>query len=89
MARLSRADRKAMVTQIIMLYTCGEQKSISECFEPSGRWLGSTSVSQKQKAEAAVATGLPKTGQFKIKQNVAWSDESRFLLRNRGGMVRI
>ncbi len=32
MARLFRADRKALVTQITALYNCGETNSISEFY---------------------------------------------------------
>ena len=50
--------------------------------------LGSTSVSQEQKAEATVFTGSPNWTSEDWKY-IAWSDKSRFLLRLIDGKVRI
>ena len=67
MARVVRADRKATVTQITTLYNCGEQKSMHNTSNPGADGLqqqktilGSSSVSQEQKAEATVGTGSTK-----------------------------
>lgn len=87
MAGLIQADGILTVTQVITLYNCGEQKSISECasdidmdgFQQLRTTLDSTSISQGWKAEAGVCMGL-KTGQLNTGKNITLSNESYFLL---------
>ena len=49
MDRLVGADSEATVTQITSLYSCGEQKSISECTTRGTlRWMGYDSRRPRQ-----------------------------------------
>ncbi len=99
MGRLVRDDRKATVTQITTRYNQGMQHTISE--RTTRRTLkkspglqqqkttpGAAPVSYEQETEAKYRTGSPKLDNRRL-ENVAWSDESQFLLRHSDGRVRI
>ncbi len=98
MGRLVRDDRKATVTQITTRYSQGMQNIISE--HKTHRTLKQMGYSSrrphrvpllsaknhKQRLQFAQANQNWTTEDWK---NVAWSDESRFLLRHSDGRVRI
>ncbi len=99
MGRLVRDDRKVTVTQITTRYNQGMQNTISE--RTTRRTLkkspglqqqkttpGAAPVSYEQETEAKYRTGSPKLDNRRL-ENVAWSDESQFLLRHSDGRVRI
>ncbi len=97
MSRLVRDDRKTTVTQITTRYNQGMQKTISE--RTTLRTLNQMGynsrrphrvplLSAKNSTRRPVQTGSPKLDNRRLK-NVAWSDESRFLLRHSDGRVRI
>ena len=98
--KLILADRKATVAQILCTIVASrkEQKHLrmqntsnpaADGLQQPKTTLGSTFVAQEQKAENAGGHRLTKTGQLKTGKNVAWSDDSRFLLRLTDGRVRI
>uniref|UniRef100_A0A3P8VAQ1 Transposase Tc1-like domain-containing protein n=1 Tax=Cynoglossus semilaevis TaxID=244447 RepID=A0A3P8VAQ1_CYNSE len=98
MARLVRADRKATVTQITTRYNQGRQKSISErTVRPTLRQMGYSSrrphrvplLSAKNRKLRLQFAQAHRNWTIEDWKNVAWSDESRFLLRHSDGRVRI
>ncbi len=98
MGRLLRDDRKATVTQITTRYNQGMQNNISEC---TTRWtLKQMSYSSRRPHRVPLLSAKNRKQRLKFTQahqnwtiedwkNVAWSDESRFLLRHSDGGVRI
>ena len=98
MARLVRADRKATVTQIATRYNQGRQKSISErTVRRTLRQMGYSSrrphrvplLSAKNRKLRLQFAQAHRNWTIEDWKNIAWSDESRFLLQHSGGMVRI
>ncbi|KAK0143178.1 Transposable element Tcb2 transposase [Merluccius polli] len=98
MARLFRADRKATVTQITTRYNRGMQKSISErTTRLTLRRMGYSSrrphrvplLSAKNRKLRLQFAQAHQNWTIEDWKNVAWSDESRFLLRHSDGRVRI
>uniref|UniRef100_A0A3P8V2Z1 Transposase Tc1-like domain-containing protein n=1 Tax=Cynoglossus semilaevis TaxID=244447 RepID=A0A3P8V2Z1_CYNSE len=98
MARLVRADRKATVTQITTRYNQGRQKSISErTVRPTLRQMGYSSrrphrvplLSAKNRKLRLQFAQAHRNWTIEDWKNVAWSDQSRFLLRHSDGRVRI
>ncbi len=99
MGRLVGDDRKATVTQITTRYNQGIQNTISK--RTTRRTLKQMGYICRRPHRvlllSAIRTGnggyssyrLTKSGQYKIGKKVAWSDESRFLLRHSDGRVRI
>ena len=98
MARLVRADRKATVTQITTRYNQGRQKSISE--RTVRRTLRQMGYSSRRPRRVPLLSAKNRKLRLQFAQahrnwtiedwkNVAWSDESRFLLRHSDGRVRI
>ncbi len=83
MVRLVREDRKATVTQITTRYNQGMQNTISECTTRSNPEADGL---QQQKTNLGAAPVNWTTEDWK---NVAWSDESRFLLQHSDGRVII
>ncbi len=93
MGRLVRDDRKATVTQITTPYYQGMQKTISE------RTTCRTLRLQQKTTPGALLSAKNRKRRLQFSQahqkrtmkigNVAWSDESQFLLRNSNGRVRI
>ncbi len=97
MGRLVRDDRKA-VTQITTRYNQGMQNTISEhTICRTLKQMGSSSrrphrvplLSAKNKIRRIQFTQTHQNCTIEDRKNVAWSDESRFLLRHSDGMVRI
>ena len=98
MAKLVQNNRKAMVTQLNTLYNCGEQKSISECTASVKPWGGCATTpdwvpplsadNRKLRLQWAQAHQNCTVENW---NNLAWSDETRFLLRflHTDGRVRI
>ncbi len=98
MDRLVRDDRKATVTQITTHYNQGVQNIISE---RTTRWtlkqMGSSSrrphrvplLSAKNRKQRLQFAQAQQNWTIEDWKNVAWSDESRFLLRHSDGRVRI
>ncbi len=98
MGRLVRDDRKATVTQITICYNQNMENTISECTtrrtlkhmgysSRSPHWVPLLSAkNRKQRLQFAQAHQNWTIEDWK---NVAWSDESRFLLRHSDGRVRI
>ncbi len=87
MDRLVRDDRKATVTQITTRYNQGMQNTISEhTTRRTQKQMGYSSRRPHQVLQFAQAH---QNWTIEDCKNVAWSDESRFLLRNSGGRVRI
>ncbi len=96
--RLVRDDRKATVTQITTRYNQGMQNTISE---RTTRWtlkqMGYSSrrphrvplLSAKNRKQRIQFTQAHKNWTIEDWKNVAWSDESWFLLRHSDGRVRI
>lgn len=92
------ADRKATVTQVSTLYNCGELKSISETHsvKPWGemrysvrgpQWVPLLSAkSRKLRLQRAQTHQNWTTDDGK---NIAWCDETQFLLRHTDGRIRI
>ncbi len=98
MGRLVRDDRKATVTQITTRYNQGMQNTISErTTHRTLKQMGYSSKrphrvplrSAKNRKQRLQFTQAHKNWTIKDWKNVAWSDESRFLLRNSDGWVRI
>lgn len=98
MGRLVRADRKATVTQITTRYNQGRQKSISE--RTVRRTLRQMGFSSRRPHRVPLLSAKNRKLRLQFAQahrnwtredwkNVAWSDESRFLLRHSDGRVRI
>ncbi len=98
MGRLVRDDRKATVTQIITRYNQGIQNTISErTTRRTLKQMGSSSrrphrvplLSAKNRKRRLQFTQVHQNWTIEDWKNVAWSDESRFLLRHSDGRVRI
>ena len=98
MARLVPADRKATGTQRTTGYNPGLQKSISErTTRGTLRWMGYSSrrphrvplLSAKNRKLRLRFTQAHQNWTIEDWKNVAWSDESGFLLPHSDGRVRI
>ncbi len=98
MGRLVRDDRKATVTQITTRYNQGMQNTISEC--TTRRTLKQMGYSSRRPHRVPLLSAKNRKRRLQFAQahqnwtiedckNVAWSDESRFLLRHSDGNVRI
>ncbi len=98
MGRLVRDDRKAAVTQITTRYNQGIQNTISE--HTTRRTLKQMDYSSRRPHRVPLLSAKNRTRRLQFTQayqnwtiedwkNVAWSDESRFLLRHSDGRVRI
>ncbi len=98
MGRLVRDDWKATVTQIITRYNQGMQNTISEC--TTRRTLKQMGYSSRRPHLVPFLSAKNRKRRLQFAQahqnwtiedwkNVAWSDESRFLLRHSDGRVRI
>ncbi len=98
MGRLVRDDRKATVTQITTYYNQGMQNTISEC--TTRRTLKKMGYSSRRPHRVPPLSAKNRKRRLQFAQahqnwtieyweNVAWSDESRFLLRHSDGRVRI
>ncbi len=96
--RMGRHDRKATVTQITTRYNQGMQNTISEhttC--RTLKQMGYSSrrphrvplLSTKNRKRRLLFTKAHQNWTIEDWKNVAWSDESRFLLRHSDGRVRI
>ncbi len=97
MNRLVRDDRKATVTQITTRYNQGMQNTISEC--TTRRTLKQMGYSSRRPHLVPLLPAKNRKWRLQFTQahhnwtredwkNVAWSDESRFLLRHSDGRVR-
>ncbi len=95
--RLVRDDRKATVTQITARYNQGMQNTISE--HTTRRTLKQMSYSSRRPHRVPLLSAKNRKQRIQFAQthqnwtiedwkNVAWSDESRFLLRHSDGRVR-
>ncbi len=98
MSRLVRDDRKATVTQITTRYNQGMQNTISEhTTRRTLKQMGSSSrrphrvllLSDKNRKRRIQFTQDHYNWTIEDWKNVAWSDESRFLLRHSDYRVRI
>ncbi len=98
MDRLLRDDRKATVSQITTRYNQGMQNTISEhTTRRTLKQMGSSSrrphrvplLSDKNRKQRIQFTQVHQNWTIEDCKNVAWSDESRFLLRHSDGRVRI
>ncbi len=98
MGRLVRDDRKSTVTQITTRYNQGMQNTISEhTTRRTLKQMGYSSrrphrvllLSAKNRKRRLQFTQTHKNWTIEDWKNVAWSDESRFLLRHSDGRVRI
>ncbi len=98
MGRLVRDDRKATVTQIITRYNQGMQNTISErTTRRTLKQMGSSSkrptwvplLSAKNRKRRLQFARAHQNWTIEDWKNVAWSVESRFLLRHSVGRVRI
>ncbi len=98
MGRLVTDDRKATVTQITTRYNQGIQKTISKCTTHRNlKQMGYSSrrlhrvllPSAKNRKRRIQFTQAHQNWTIEDWKNVAWSDESRFLLRHSDGRVRI
>ncbi len=98
MGRLVRDNRKATVTQITIRYNQGMQNTISE--HPTDRTLKQIGYSSRRPHRVLLLSAKNRKQKLQFAQihqnwtikdwkNVAWSDESRFLLRHSDGRVRI
>ncbi len=98
MGRLVRDDRKATVTQIITRYIQGMQNTISE--HTTHRTLNQMDYSSRRPHRVPLLSAKNRKQRLQFTQNhqnwtiedwknVAWSDESRFLLRLSDDRVRI
>jgi len=97
MCRLVRDDRKATVTQIITRYNQGMQNTISEritrrtlkqmSYSRRPHWV--PLLSAKNRKRRLQFTQAHQNWTIEEWRNIAWSDESRFLLRHSDGRVRI
>uniref|UniRef100_A0A9J8APT3 Transposase Tc1-like domain-containing protein n=1 Tax=Cyprinus carpio carpio TaxID=630221 RepID=A0A9J8APT3_CYPCA len=98
MGRLVRDDSKATVTQITTRYNQGMQNTISECTtRQTLKQMGYSSrrphrvplLSAKSRKRRLQFVQAHQNGTIEDWKNVAWSNESRFLLRHSDGRVRI
>ncbi len=98
MGRLVRDDRKATVAQITTRYNQGMQNTISE--RTTHRTLKQMGYSSRRPHRVPLLSAKNRKRRLQFAQahqnwtiedwkNVAWSDESRFLLRHSDGSVRI
>ncbi len=98
MGRLVRDNRKTTVTQITTRYNQDMQNTISEC--KTRRTLKQMGYSSRRPHRVLLLSTKNKKRRLQFAQahqnwtiedwkNVAWSDESRFLLRHSDGRVRI
>ncbi len=98
MGRLVRDDRKTTVTQINTRYNQGMQNTISE--RTTRRTLKQMDYSSRRPHQVPLLSAKNRTRRLQFTQthqnwtiedwkNVAWSEESRFLLRHSDGRVRI
>ncbi len=98
MGRLIRDDRKATVTQITIRYNQGLQNTISE--HTTFRTLKQMGFSSRRPHRMPLLSDKNRKRRLQFAQahqnwtiedckNVAWSDESRFLLRHSDGRDRI
>ncbi len=98
MGRLVRDDRKATVTKIITRYNQGMQNTISE--HTTRRTLKQMGYSSRRPHRVPLLPAKYRRRRLQFTQtnpnwkiedwkNVAWSDESHFLLRYSDGRVRI
>ncbi len=98
LGRLVRDDRKTTVTQITTRYNQGMQNTISE--HTTHRTLKQTDYSRRRPHRVSLLSAKNRTRRIQFTQthqnwtiedwkNVAWSDESRFLLQHSDGRVRI
>ncbi len=98
MGRLVRDDRKATVTQINTRYNQGMQNTISE--RTTRRALKQMGYSSRRPHRVPLLSAKNRKRRLQFAQahqhwtienwkNVAWSDESQFLLRHSDGRVRI
>ncbi len=98
MGRLVRDDRKATVTQITIRYNQGMQNTISE--RTTCRTLKQMGYSSRRLHRVLLLSAKNRKQRLQFTQthqnwtiedwrNVAWYDESRFLLRHSDGRVRI
>ncbi len=96
--RLVRDERKATVTQITTRYIQGMQDTISEC--TTRRTLKQMGYSSRRPDRVPLLSAKNRKRRLQFAQahqnwtikdwkNVAWSDESRILLRHSDGRVRI
>ncbi len=96
--RLVRDDRKATVTPITTRYNQGMQNTISE--HTTSRTLKQMDYSSRRPHRVLLLSAKNRKRRLQFAQarqnwtiedwkNVAWSDESRFLLRHSDGRVRI
>ncbi len=97
MGRLVRDDRKATVTQITIRFNQGMQNTISE--HTTHRTLKQMCYSSRRLHRVPLLSAKNRKWRLKFTQahqnwtiedlkSVAWSDESRFLLRHSDGRVR-
>ncbi len=98
MGRLVRDYRIATVTKITTRYNQGMQNTISEC--TTHRTLKQMGYSSRRPHRVTLLSAKNRKRRLQFAQahqnwtiedwkNVAWSDESRFLLRHSDGRVRI
>ncbi len=98
MGRLVRDDRKATVTEITTRYNQCMQNTISE--RTTRRTLKQMGYSSRRPHRVPLLSAKNRKRRLQFTQahqnwtiedwkNVAWSDESRFLLRHSNGRVRI
>ncbi len=98
MGRLVRDDRKATVIQITTRYNQGMQNTISEC--TTCRTMKQMGYSSRRPHRVPLLSAKNRKRRLQFAQahqnwtiedwkNVAWSDESRFLLWHSDGRVRI
>ncbi len=98
MGRLVRDDRKTTVTQIITRYNQGMQNTISE--HTTRRTLKQMSYSSRRPHQVPLLSAKNRKQRLQFSQahqnwaiedwkNVAWSDESQFILGHSDGRVRI
>ncbi len=89
MGRLVRDDRKVTVTQITTRYNQGMQNIPSlntQHVEPWSRWA---TAAEDHTGCSCQLRSVHQNWTIEDWKNVAWSDESRFLLRHSDGRVRI
>ncbi len=98
MGRLVRDDRKATVTHITTRYNQGMQNTISErTTRQTLKQMGYSSrrphrvprLSAKNRKQWLQFAQAHQNWTIEDWKNIAWSDESRFLLRHSDGRVRI
>ncbi len=98
MGRLVRNDRKSTITQITTRYNQVMQNTVSEC--KTRRTLKQMGYSSRRPHWVPLLSAKNRKRRLQLAQahqnwtiedwkNVAWSDESRFLLRHSYGRVRI